>query len=123
MMFFLFVDVEVGVSSLSPILSFGWTGPVFAFLVADLQPPYNGVELSEFQVFSKFLGGSEDDASLAWRGSRKKLRTNGRRGDCYPIGQVRLGGWHEVGFVSAEPDVGVPHSVRRLRRHRLLSRG
>ena len=28
----------------------------------------------------------------------------------------------QVGTVSAEPDVGIPHSLRRLRRHRLLSR-
>jgi hypothetical protein len=27
------------------------------------------------------------------------------------LGQVRLGGWHEVGFISAEPDVGIPHSL------------
>jgi type I restriction enzyme, R subunit len=47
--------------------------PSWFFLIADLQPPYNVIELAEFQVFSKFLGGSQDDASLAWRGSHRKL--------------------------------------------------
>jgi hypothetical protein len=47
--------------------------PSWLFLIADLQPQYNAIELSDFQVFSKFLGGSQDDARLAWRGSRRKL--------------------------------------------------
>jgi hypothetical protein len=39
--------------------------PSWFLLIADLQPPYYEIELSEFQVFSRFLGGSQDDASLA----------------------------------------------------------
>jgi hypothetical protein len=57
-MFFLsvVVDVESGVLSLSPIFSFGWTGPVFAFLGAGLQPPVQrDCAFQSFTIFSYFV--------------------------------------------------------------------
>jgi len=85
MFFFFVVDVEVDFYSY--LLFFRLVGPApsWFFLIADLQPPYYEIELSEFQVFSRFLGGSQDDASLA----RAALRTLEREEHAAKIAALR----------------------------------
>ena len=40
------------------------------------------------------------------RGGFHLVTHDPERSPAMGLGQVRLGGWHEVGFISAEPDVG-----------------